>query len=84
MDKTYTKKQQGYNEHVSPQLKKLKTDIYSLESINISNELLKKEINSIKLLIASIEYDIKHMHELDKVDEVDEVDELDELNNPIK
>jgi len=71
MDKTYTEKQKEYIEFVSPQLRKVKTDIYSLESIFIPNELLKKEIDSIKLLITSIEYDIKHMHELDDSNNLD-------------
>ena len=64
---TYTEKQQQYKTNVLPQLKKLKLDIYLLENIYAStnNEQLNTQINSIKLLISSIEYDIKHMHELD-------------------
>ena len=64
---TYTEKQQAYRANVLPQLKKLKTDIYLLENIYAStnNEEINKQINSIKILISSIEYDIKHMHELD-------------------
>ena len=64
---TYTEKQQAYRANVLPQLKKLKTDIYLLENIYAStnNEEINKQINSIKILISSIKYDIKHMHELD-------------------
>ena len=64
---TYTEKQQQYKVNVLPQLKKLKLDIYLLENIYAAtnNEEIKNHIDSIKLLISSIEYDIKHMHELD-------------------
>ena len=65
--KTYTEKQHDYRANLLPQLKKLKTDIYLLENIYAStnNEQLNTHINSIKLLISSIEYDIKYMHKLD-------------------